>query len=421
MVEHDGGRLDRDQPEPLDRGAHLAAGRGAGARDEHRRVGVAGDDPRVADRDHRRGVDDDRLVLPLERRERRRELLRQQLAGVGRAAPAGRARRAVARRADRVASAATSPSRTSISPGVRGTLEQLGDPAAAQVAVDEDRLARPRARASRRAPNATVVLPWLPSGLVTTIERMLSSVKSRFVRRSRSASATTRKRGFVARSSGECSFRIADLGRDLGEDRDAAGARQVVRRLDLRGQVLAEQRRAEAEAEPEQRRRRAASASCAGRPVWSAEPAGRARAASATGSRPRSGSTRLSSARVAAAALSCASRGFVLRALIFMIPVPLNVSHRDRGRASGRAAAPRALERRARARRRPRRTASPVSSTPKQHEVVDGARLRRQRERRGRLVLGRDELASRRRQAPSRRVRRARSAAFAARRPARDR
>ena len=112
---------------------------------------------------------------------------------------------------------------------------------------------RPRARASRRAPKATVVLPWLPSGLVTTIERMLSSVKSRFVRRSRSASATTRKRGFVARSSGECIFRIADSAGISAKTGAPLALARSSARLDLRGQVLAQQGGAESQAEAEQR------------------------------------------------------------------------------------------------------------------------------------------------------------------------
>ncbi len=66
------------------------------------------------------------------------------------------------------------------------------------------------ARASVAArPNATVVLPWLPSGLVTTTLRVASSANRRFVRRSRIASATILRRGWLARSSGECSFRMA--------------------------------------------------------------------------------------------------------------------------------------------------------------------------------------------------------------------
>ena len=61
------------------------------------------------------------------------------------------------------------------------------------------------ARASVAArPKATVVFPWLPSGLVTTSDRTVPSEKSKFVRRSRSASAKPRNAGSVASCSGAC-------------------------------------------------------------------------------------------------------------------------------------------------------------------------------------------------------------------------
>ena len=53
------------------------------------------------------------------------------------------------------------------------------------------------------SPNDTVVLPWLPSGLVSTMERRFPLVKSRLVRRSRSDSATIRNFG-SARSRAAC-------------------------------------------------------------------------------------------------------------------------------------------------------------------------------------------------------------------------
>ena len=246
--------------------------------------------------------------------------------------------RVACRRADRVRSSSASASRTSSSPGVRGSIEQLGDPAAAQVAVDEDRRALPRGRASPRAPNATVVLPWLPSGLVTTTERMLSSVKSRFVRRSRSASATTRKLRLRCEVLGRSASSGSPTRRGSREDR--------ARRWRSPGRQPS-------------------------RPSWSgsraAEPRrgpGRDPAGKATSSvslvRGKTGCGRQSrrvqleqlqrrdSDLVLADAVEqrpsrrerrsrCASRGFVQRALIFMIPVPLERLDRDRGESAARA------------------------------------------------------------------------------------
>ena len=97
--------------------------------------------------------------------EHRREILGQQLAGVGRAAPAGEhvERRRATGGSRRFSS--TSPSRTSSSPGVRGSSSSSATRPRRR--SQSTRIVLAPARASVAAsPNATVVLPWLPSGLV---------------------------------------------------------------------------------------------------------------------------------------------------------------------------------------------------------------------------------------------------------------
>ena len=215
-----------------------------------------------------------------------RERLGQQLAGVGRAAAAEAARRASRAAGGSRPSASTSPSRTSISPGVRVELEQLGDAAAAQVARRRGASWRRRARASPRAPKATVVLPWLPSGLVTTIERMLvvgeEQVRAQVAQRFGDDAQARVGRQVL----GRVHLQDRRLGGDLREDRAPLVTRPgpPPSRPSWSGSHAAGPRRARGRGRAA--RRRTASASCAGRPVWSAEPAGRARAASATGSRP---------------------------------------------------------------------------------------------------------------------------------------
>ena len=94
------------------------------------------------------------------------------------------------------------------------------------------------------------------------------------MRRSRSASATTRRRGFVDEVLGGLQLRIADLGGDLGEDRAplALARSSAVSTFVVR--ISAQQRRAQPQAEAEQRSHEQCHAWCAGRPAR----VGRARA-----------------------------------------------------------------------------------------------------------------------------------------------
>ena len=90
-------------------------------------------------------------------------------------------------------------------------------------------------------PAATVVFPCLPSGLVITIERVPSSAKTRFVRRSRRASDTLRNSGSRRNVSRLRTLRTLRRERDLREDRHACGLGEIRSRADAAAEVLPEE------------------------------------------------------------------------------------------------------------------------------------------------------------------------------------
>ena len=214
------------------------------------------------------------------------------------------------------------PFSTSISPGERSI------PSSSEVRPrrrsPSTRTVRVPARAAVTArPNAIVVLPWLPSGLVTTTELRLPSEKSRFVRSSRSASETPRRSGFSPSTSGEVKLAIAgSVGispyTGASETRPSSSGVSTFVVRDSRSSA-----RPIPNASPSSRA--TASASRVRGKTGSVATTGRSSCVSFSELIPMSSSARSSRTSVTAWAERSASSASASRALSLMIGVPLNV------------------------------------------------------------------------------------------------